>query len=257
MEAQRERTGAPRPSLATESGFTLIEVMFALAILLFGVLGTLIVLAGSTASSANTTSREQGTNVARDLIERSRQIAFTDSTVDAAPAALRATLPSSDGAAAVPGDPTAFTLTRRGTRYTVRVSACSVDDPSNGVGIGNATFCAPASQQTGPTPTTPSTTAASVNVLGIAVTAAGSLLDTVCGAVGTNTALLNTVTGLLGGALSAGGGASLEVCNNGSGRTVPLQYGIPDDFHRVRIDVSWTRGANGTVSQTTLLPNPN
>jgi prepilin-type N-terminal cleavage/methylation domain-containing protein len=239
-----------------DAGFTLIEVMVAMAILLFGVAGTLIVLAGSTASSAGTSNREQGTNLARDLVERSRQIAYADSTVSAAPAALRGALPASDNAVAVPGDPNAFTLTRRGTEYTVRVFACSIDDPSNGIGIGNATFCAPGSQGTNPTPPSPNTTAASVNVLGIGVNAAGSLLDTVCGAVGTNTALVSTVTGLVGGVLSAGGGAPLGVCENGNGRTIPLQYGIPDDFHRVRIDVTWTRGANGSVSQTTLLPNP-
>ena len=88
-------------------------------------------------------AREQGTNLARDLLERSRQAAYADVTVSTAPQILRATLPASDGATAVTGSPplSTFQVTRRNVLYTVTVFACSIDDPSDGVGQGNATFC--------------------------------------------------------------------------------------------------------------------
>jgi prepilin-type N-terminal cleavage/methylation domain-containing protein len=245
--------GAARPQ---DGGFTLIEVVVAMAILLVGALGVLTCITVGYASTGRTTSREQGTNIARDLVERARQIGYSQSTMSSAPGALRASLPASDAATASPSDPLVFTMVRRGTTYTVRVFACSLDDPSNGVGVGNATFCAPNSTVPPPTPNPTPTPAAAVNVLGVAVAAGGSVLGTVCNAVGTDTSLLNTVTGLVGGALSAAGGASVQVCPGPAGTTVPVQYGTPDDFHRVRVDVSWTRGGAGSVSQTTLLPNP-
>jgi Tfp pilus assembly protein PilV len=148
-----------------EAGYTIVEVMVAMVILVFGVLGTLVLMEGSLSSTSRTTAREQGTNLARDLVERSRQAAYADVTVSTAPQILRATLPASDGATAVTGSPplSTFQVTRRNVLYTVTVFACSIDDPSDG---------------------------------------------------------------------------------------------DPDDLRRVRVDVSWDRGAASSVSQTTLLTNP-
>lgn len=226
-----------------ERGMTLIEVMVAMVILLIGVLGTLIVLQGSQRSTTRTTAREQGTNLARDLIERTRQAAYTNVTMSLAPATLRATLPASDGATALTGS--TFAVTRRNVVYTVTVSACSIDDPTDGAGVGDATFCS-APTAAGPPPPGP---AAAVNVLGIAVTAGGSLLETVCGALGVSsilaqlTAAVTPVTPISICPAAAGGGG--------------VQYDSrPDDLRRVRIDVTWDRVGPGSLSQTTLLTNP-
>jgi type IV pilus modification protein PilV len=232
-----------------ECGITLVEVMAAMVILIIGVLGTLTLVQGSLASTSRTTAREQATNLARDLVERSRQADYTDMTYANAPAKLRAMLPASDSVTALSGQ--SFDVTRRKVTYTVKVLACSIDDPTDGIGVGDATACAAPSSIHVPGSAAPGL-AASVNVLGIGVALAGSALQTVCNALGISaiasqltaaTVLTNTVV-------------PVSVCPTGSGSaTAPYDY-TPDDLRRVRIDVSWTRGGAGSLSQTTLLTNP-
>lgn len=230
-----------------EQGFTIVEVMIAMVIMLVGVLGTLVLIEGSMASTSRTTAREQGTNLARDLVERSRQADYASVTMDLAPATLRATLPASDNASALTGS--TFSVKRRNVVYTVTIFACSIDDPTDGAGVGNATFCAlPA----GTTPTEPPAAAAAVNVLGVGVALGGSLLSTVCHAVGTDSALLNQLTSAVSTV------TPISVCPAGTGTTGGVPYDSdPDDLRRVRIDVTWSSGGSpGEVSQTTLLTNP-
>jgi hypothetical protein len=225
-----------------------------MAILLVGVLGVLTVLSTSAQSTRSTTAREQGTNLARDLVERSRQIPYAQTSMSAAPGALRAALPASDAPTSL-SDGT-FDVTRRGVRYTVRISACSIDDPADGAGIGDATFCAAPTSGTGTGPGTNAPgPAAAVNVLGVAVTATGSLLTTVCNAVGTGSAVLGAVSSLATSLLSVAG-ASIQVCPGAGSGSVALDTDTPDDLRRVRVDVSWSRGGPGRVSQTTLITNP-
>lgn len=240
-------TLAVRQVTRGEQGFTIVEVMVAMVVMLVGVLGTLVLIEGSMASTSRTTAREQGTNVARDLVERSRQAPYASVTKDLAPQTLRATLPASDNATALTGS--TFEITRRNVVYTVTVFACSIDDPTDGAGVGNATFCAAPGGTS--VPSTPPGTAAAVNVLGVEVSLGGSLLSTVCQAVGSDTALLNQLTA----AVSAV--TPLSACPAGLGPGT-VGYDIqPDDLRRVRVDVSWNSGGRpGDVSQTTLLTSP-
>jgi type IV pilus modification protein PilV len=233
-----------RPGAGRQDGFTIVEVMVAMFVLLIGVLGTLTLIQGSLASTARTNAREQGTNLARDLVERTRQASYSSLTMALAPATLRATLPASE-VGALSGS--TFHVTRRGVDYAVTVFACSIDDPSDGAGQGNATYCAASSSTNVPGSTTPGA-AASVNVLGIGVAAAGTLLQTVCNALG-----LPAVLGALTAGLSAI--APISVCPSGATSTAAYDS-EPDDLRRVRVDVSWTASRGGSVSQTTLLTNP-
>ncbi|HEX4363816.1 MAG TPA: prepilin-type N-terminal cleavage/methylation domain-containing protein [Solirubrobacteraceae bacterium] len=235
-----------RAHVRDEGGMTMVEVMVAMVVLVIGVLGTLVLVDGSASNTVKTTAREQGTNLARDLVERSRQAPYASMTMALAPATLRGMLPASDTPTALSGS--TFQVTRRHVVYTVNVFACSIDDPTDGAGQGDATFCA--------TPTTPSTPggstpgpAAAVNVLGIQVTAGGSLLDTVCNSLGV-TAIASQLSGVLNPLVPT------SVCPNASGTSVRFDP-QPDDLRRVRISVSWTRGGTGSLSQTTLLTNPN
>ena len=241
-----------RARLRDEDGLTVIEIMAAMVILIIGVLGTLTLVQGSLASTSRTTAREQATNLARDLVERSRQADYANMTMSLAPATLRATLPASANATALSGPSlSSFDVTRRKVTYTVKVFACSIDDPTDGAGVGNATFCAPPTSTNIPGSATPGA-AASVNVFGITVVAAGSLLQTVCNAIGISSIasqLLtsNAITNRL---------VPISVCPTGSGSATAPYDNTPDDLRRVRIDVSWTSGNGGSVSQTTLLTNP-
>ena len=63
-----------------ERGFTLVEVMVAIMILLVGVLGVVSMVDGAKAVTSKTKAREGGTNVARSIIEVSRSIRYRDLT---------------------------------------------------------------------------------------------------------------------------------------------------------------------------------
>lgn len=225
---------------------TIVEVMAAMLILVVGVLGTLVLIEGGIASTSRTTAREQGTNLARDLVERTRQAAYADVTTDAAPATLRAMLPASDAVGPLSGpESRTFTLTRRNVQYTVTVFACSIDDPTDGAGVGDATFCEMPTGPVAPGDPAPGS-AAAVNVLGIAVTAGANPLATVCGSLG-----ITSIADRLAAVVDAV--APLSVCPGGD---TAMYDRRPDDLRRVRVDVAWNRGAAGSVSQTTLLTNP-
>jgi len=144
-------------------------------------------------------------------------------------------------------------VARRGVDYTVTVSSCAVDDPTDGAGKGTAAYCAVGAGSSAPGPPPP-LGAGKVRVLGLDIDVAlsGTLLDTVCKAVGTNTDIANSVSAVLSPI------APVAVCPGAgpnAGNAVPIDTD-PDDMRRVRVDVSWTRGGAGSVSQTTLLPNP-
>jgi len=237
-----------RICLHDERGMTLVEVMAAMVILVIGVLGTLTLVQGSLSSTSATTAREQATNLARDLVERSRQADYDDITYTNAAAQLRSMLPASDSVSALSG-PTnsAFTVTRRNVTYSVNVLACSIDDPTDGVGQ-TPTHCAVPEDPPPVTTTTPGL-AAAINVLGISVTAGGSLLQTVCNAVG-QPAILSQLTGAISNI------APISVCPTGSGSATVAYDDTPEDLRRVRVDVAWSRGGTGAISQTTLLTNP-
>ncbi|WP_354697461.1 hypothetical protein DSM112329_03091 [Paraconexibacter sp. AEG42_29] len=226
----------------TDAGFTIVEVMVAMMILLVGVLAMLNFTLSGASSTGKTAAREQGTNVARELIERSRQVPYANVTATTAPAQLRATLPD---AGALSGS--SFAVTRRGTTYTVSIAACSIDDPSDGVGVGDATYCANPNGSAGPGSAATST-AVGLNVLGISVAAGGSLLSTVCNALGTNSTILNAVTA----AVSAI--APVSACTSTSGTAAFDSR--PDDLRLVQVTVNWTKGTAQTLRQTTLLTNP-
>jgi len=239
-----------------EDGFTLVEVMVAIFMLVVGVLALLILVEGALSSTKRTTTREQGTNLAREVVERGRQVPYTQTTTPLAPAALAAALPETPSVSG-----STFVVHRRKVDYTVTVSSCSIDDPSDGAGVGDATFCDASSGTPGPgNPPSGSGLAIGPNVLGLPVTLAvgGSLVNTVCNIVGTNTAIANRISSLVTDLTSlAGNGAQLSVCPGVGTGTIAFDT-RPDDLRRVRVRVDWpsVHGPAGSVSQTTLLTTP-
>lgn len=245
---------AQHPGIGGEAGFTIVEVMVAVVLLVIGVLAMLVMVEGSLSSTSRTTAREQATNLARELVERSREIPYASTTTGAAPAALAASLPESP---AVSGS--SFVVERRNVDYTVTVAACSIDDPADGAGVGDATFCDAPSNSTGPgDPSTGSGLAIGPNILGLPVSLAvgGSLINTVCNALGTNTAIANQISSLATSLVGAEGkGAVISVCPAAVGGSVAFDT-TPDDLRRIQIVVQWTRGQSSSLAQTTLLTSP-
>lgn len=165
---------------------------------------------------------------------------------------------------------------RRGTRYTVSVSSCKVDDPTDGSGVHDRSFCdfnepcAAAGGSCGiPGLDAPSGSAVTLRLLGIPISVplGGALVDTtICGLIGANpigrNPLLDALlgrTGLVNDLLSlVKSGADVALCPSASG---PVKYAldrIPGDFARVPATVSWTDrdGRARTLRQSALIANP-
>lgn len=246
---------AQHPGIGGEAGYTIVEVMVAVVLLVIGVLAMLIMVEGSLSSTSRTTAREQATNLAREIVERSREIPYASTTTGEAPAALAASLPENP---AVSG--ASFMVQRRNVDYTVTVSACSIDDPADGAGVGDATFCDAPSNSTGPgDPGAGSELAVGPNILGLPVTltVGGSLITTVCNALGTNSAIANEISSLATSLVGAQGkGAVISVCPDSSDGSIAFDT-TPDDLRRITVLVAWTRGSSeSSLSQTTLLTSP-
>ena len=232
---------------------TLIEVMIAMVVLVVGVLGTVTLVQTGMLSTSRTSARDQGTNLARDFVERSRQVPYTSVTTADVLATLRSTILSESP---TPIASSSFLVTRRGVAYTVKATACSIDDPTDGVGVGDATYCVAGTGAPGPGPPPPVGGGPAHSVLGvdvgsIYVAAGGSLLTTVCNALGNDSVLLSKLTSVVSKVVP------LSLCPSRAPSLTSVQLDShADDMRRVRVDISWSRNGAGSVSQTTLLTNP-
>jgi prepilin-type N-terminal cleavage/methylation domain-containing protein len=127
-----------RARIGSQNGFTLVEVMVAMMVLLVGMLGVLTMLDGANAVTVKTKQREAATNLQRELVEGARSVPYEQLT----PNGLRAALQAMPGLAdtALGGG---WTIERRATEFAVVVTVCSVDDPRDGLGDrSSGTFCA-------------------------------------------------------------------------------------------------------------------
>src|SRR4051812_1633204 len=94
---------------------------------------------GANNSTTAVTNTEGGTNLAREVIERVRELPVSQVT----PGTVGTALQGMSGLANTNVAPGTWTVTRRGTTYTLNVDVCSVDDPKDGAGShSGATFCA-------------------------------------------------------------------------------------------------------------------
>jgi prepilin-type N-terminal cleavage/methylation domain-containing protein len=124
-----------RPS---QRGFTLIEVLVAITILLVGVLGVVAMVDGANAVTSKTKAREGANNVARSVVEVGRAVPYKNLT----DAALLSALQSRPGLTDVSPEP-AHTIESRGFKYDVSLQVCSMDDPRDNLGPhdGSIEFC--------------------------------------------------------------------------------------------------------------------
>ncbi|MFL5868014.1 MAG: prepilin-type N-terminal cleavage/methylation domain-containing protein, partial [Thermoleophilaceae bacterium] len=123
--------------MSAERGFTLIEVLAAMLVLLVGVLGTVGLIDGANATTSFTKGREGGTNLARELIEMSRSVDYDKVTAGALPGQLQSKPGLGDADTATAG----WQITRRGVDYTIVTSACTFDDGTDKAGSHDGSFC--------------------------------------------------------------------------------------------------------------------
>lgn len=130
---------AARPRPTAQSGFTLIEVMVAILILLVGVLGVVTLVDGANAVTSKTKAREGGTAIARSVIEVSRSIRYRDLTQASLEAALNARPSLADTKPGTPG----VQIKSRGITYDAALTVCSLDDAKDDLGARptGVTFC--------------------------------------------------------------------------------------------------------------------
>ena len=115
-----------RASSCGQRGFTLIEVLVAITILLVGVLGVVAMVDGANAVTSKTKAREGANNVARSVVEVGRAVPYKGLTDTALIAAL-ATRPGLNDVTAAP----AYTIASRGfMSRSWSPSPCSGDAPT-------------------------------------------------------------------------------------------------------------------------------
>src|SRR5438128_2464790 len=139
IRAAAAARAAPRchPSrLRAQAGFGLIETLIAALILVVGIAGLFNALNVSVHGEASTRAREGATNLAREILEDARTIPYAQLT----PTDIVSELQAMPGLANA--GTKGWTIARRGYTYTVTVSECAVDDPKDGYGAHDSTYCA-------------------------------------------------------------------------------------------------------------------
>src|SRR3954449_7938215 len=117
-----------------QSGFTMIEVIVAMALLLTAVLGLMSLTDSAAKTTTSTKAREGAVSLAREIAEDAGGIAYTQ--LD--PANLVPSLQALPGLASQSGG--GWTIVRRdsssagGFTYTVTATMCSIDDSSDQYG---------------------------------------------------------------------------------------------------------------------------
>jgi prepilin-type N-terminal cleavage/methylation domain-containing protein len=131
-----------RVRIGPQDGFTLVEVMVAIFLLLVGVLGAVSLIDRANAQTSTTKAREGATALARSVLEISRGVPYADLTSARVLAELDARGAGfADGDGATAG----HQIESRGFVYTVSPTVCSMDDPKDSLGPHDGlgvTFCA-------------------------------------------------------------------------------------------------------------------
>jgi hypothetical protein len=249
--------------------------MVAMVIMLVGVLGTIALLdVGNDATSDNTT-RDTAVALAREELETAREISFASLPVVAnigtkmttsLTGALPATLLPTTFASVIPGVGTVqfpaqkWATKRLGTTYESTMWTCVLDDRSDGIGPAPGSACTPVPVTDGGGGTSASGGGSStlpLNILGIAITGGGQLVDAVCTLLGTRGSVVDSLlggSGLLGGLVSSGADTTFCV---GKGNVAFDRQAA--DAIAINTVVSFMYPGStrtGTVTQRVVVPGP-
>ncbi|HEX8073429.1 MAG TPA: prepilin-type N-terminal cleavage/methylation domain-containing protein [Thermoleophilaceae bacterium] len=110
-----------------QHGFSLVEILIAISIILVTLLGMVALMNRANAGNSETRTRDAATALAREMVETSQGLSFGSIT--------NASITGSLQAAGFPDDATGtagWQIVRRNITFTVTATACSVDDPSDG-----------------------------------------------------------------------------------------------------------------------------
>jgi prepilin-type N-terminal cleavage/methylation domain-containing protein len=116
--------------LHDERGFTLIEVMVTMLILVIGIAGALALIDGANARTVLTKQREAGNALSREVIEAARSVPYRNLNPGSAVTTVQA-IPGLEDSTPLT---TAWTVERRKTEFTITMSVCTVDDDQDLLG---------------------------------------------------------------------------------------------------------------------------
>jgi Tfp pilus assembly protein PilV len=108
----------------------LFEVLIAAVVLIVGLTTLFGLVDTSLKATASTRAREGATNLAREILEDARTLAYAQIS----PNSIVGTLQGMHGLENVSGGAT-WQIKRRGVLYTVTLKECSIDDPKDGFGV--------------------------------------------------------------------------------------------------------------------------
>jgi len=121
-----------------ERGFTLIEVMVTMLLLVVGISGAVALIDGANARTLATKHREAANALTREVIESARSVPYRQ----LGGTSLKAELQAIPGLEDSTPSTVAWTIVRRKQTYTVDVSVCSIDDDQDGYGnTAGGGFC--------------------------------------------------------------------------------------------------------------------
>jgi prepilin-type N-terminal cleavage/methylation domain-containing protein len=129
-----------RARIGSQNGFTLVEVVVAISVLLIGVLGTVAMVDGANSLTSRNKSREGATALGRSVLEIARGVPYRQLTATN----LLVELQSRDGFADVRPGVAGHQVTRENFIFTVVPTICSMDDPADNLGAheeSGVTFC--------------------------------------------------------------------------------------------------------------------
>jgi prepilin-type N-terminal cleavage/methylation domain-containing protein len=127
----------PLSRLRDERGFTLIEVMVTMLILVVGIAGAIAMIDGANARTLANKEREAGNALTREVIEAARAVPYRQLTATTAVSQLQAIPGLEDSTPSTPE----WTVERRNQTYTISLDVCSVDDDQDKLGTTGGGFC--------------------------------------------------------------------------------------------------------------------
>src|SRR5947207_2284543 len=113
---------------ADDRGFTVIEVLVAGVVLVTGLLALLGMLVVASRATGKDRVRQAATSLAREIVEDTRNLAYTQLLPSGLAGTLQPVVPGSS----VSG--TSLSVTRSIYTFSVSFTACSLDDPGDGYG---------------------------------------------------------------------------------------------------------------------------
>jgi Tfp pilus assembly protein PilV len=119
----------PEGVLGHQGGFTIVEVLVGILILVSGLLGAVTLINGANTTTLNNNLRETANNLSREVVESANAVPYTSVTNNGLVPALQAQPGLADSSTA-----SGWQIVRHGITYTLTATACRVDDSVDGLG---------------------------------------------------------------------------------------------------------------------------